>query len=182
MVGEHALELVGVNELLALLRSQGPHATNGSLEHLAAFRRELPDFLVKLVPLPLLVGREVLPGFHPVQGAFLLPDGQAQEVLLLLQQLRLPVRRKLLEGGIAFERLPLLIRRKALVAAEPVAKVIPGRAFLASLLLFLLLLLLGALSRLWGRLHLRVSPHSGALSRPRDTAQQECRHGDKHDF
>src|SRR6266581_76786 len=106
---------------LGLLVARASHCCS---EHTAAVGRQLLNLLKEILGLPFLVAGEVLPGFHPVQDAFLLFGGQTREVLQALQELRLPLRRELLKVRIVLQRLALLVGRKILVAAKPVSSVV----------------------------------------------------------
>jgi hypothetical protein len=115
--------LIGVDEPVALFRRQSAHPADRPVDGLTPVRGQLPELLKELARLLLLIGRQVLPGFHAVEHALLLLRRQAGKMLQPLPQLRLLLWGKLAELRIVFERAALLRRRKILIAAEPVSGV-----------------------------------------------------------
>lgn len=61
-----ASELVGVEELIALLRGHTAHAADSAIDRLTAIGRELFEPLKELTRPLLLIGGQVLPGFHTI--------------------------------------------------------------------------------------------------------------------
>ena len=114
---------VGVDEPVAPFGRQAAHAADGPVDGLTPGRGQLPELLKELARLLLLIGRQVLPGFHAVEHALLLLRRQAGKMLQPLPQLRLLLRGKPAELRIVFERAALLRRRQILIAAEPVSGV-----------------------------------------------------------
>jgi hypothetical protein len=72
-----APERLRVNALLALFRRQVAHVADRSVKGLAAIRGKFPELLKQLPRIVLLPGRQVLPGFHPVENMLLLLRRQA---------------------------------------------------------------------------------------------------------
>ena len=97
-----ASELIRVEELIALLRGHAAHAANGAIDCLTTIGRELFEPLKELTCPLLLIGGEVLPGFHTSQHALLLRGWETGKMLQALLQARLLLRRKSAELRIAF--------------------------------------------------------------------------------
>jgi len=116
-------KLVGVHQLIALFRTHVAHAPDGSIDGLPAIRWKLPESLKQLARPLLLIGREMLPGFHAVQHALLLLGRQAGKMLQALLQALLLLRRKAAKLGVAFERAALLAGRHVFVVSQPVSRV-----------------------------------------------------------
>jgi len=112
---------VRVDEPVALFRRHAAHVADRMVDGLTPVRGQLPELLKELARLLLLIGRQVLPGFHAVEHALLLLRRQAGKMLQPLPQLRLLRRRKPAELRIVFERAALLRRRQILIAPEPVS-------------------------------------------------------------
>jgi len=94
--------LVRVDKLVALVGRQAAHVSDGAVDGLAAVGRQLFELVKELAGAFLLIRREVLPGFHAVQHAFLLLSGQAGKVLQSLLQADLLLRRESVELRIGF--------------------------------------------------------------------------------
>lgn len=114
---ERAPELVGVDELVALFRTEAAHAADRSVHGLATVRRQLPELLEELPRLLLLVLRQVFPGFHPVKHALLLLRRQAGKTLQSPLQFGLSLRWKPAKLRIIFQRAALLCRGEIFVAS-----------------------------------------------------------------
>ena len=122
--GENAFRYrVGVDEPVALFGCQAAHSADRLVDGLPAVGRQLLELLKELARLLLLIRRQVLPGFHAVENALLLPGRQAGKMLQPPLQLGLLLRGKPAELGIVFERAALLRRRQVFIAAEPVSGV-----------------------------------------------------------
>jgi len=115
--------LLGVDELVALCGRQATHAADRLVDGLAAVGRQLLELLKELARLLLLIGSQVLPGFHAAEHALLLLRRQAGKMLQPVLQPRLLLRGKLAELRIVFERAALLRGRQIFIAAEPVSGV-----------------------------------------------------------
>jgi hypothetical protein len=126
LVGEHALEAVGVDDLLALPgrhRSQIAHRRGDHAPSVGRKLAELPENLARLL---LLLGRQMLPRLHAVKHAQLLLGGQIGEMLQPLPQHLLPFRRKPPESGIVLESAFLLGRWQVFVPPQPIPRVAAG--------------------------------------------------------
>jgi len=121
--GERASVLVGVDEPVALFGRQAAHAADRPVDGLAAVGRQLPELLKELARPLLLIGSQVLPGFHAVEHALLLLRRQAGKILQPSVQLSLLRRRKSSELRIVFERAVLLRGWQIFIAAQPVSGV-----------------------------------------------------------
>src|SRR5208337_2211530 len=113
----------GVDEPVALFGRQAAHSADGLVDGVAAVRRQLLELLKDLARLLLLIGRQVLPGFHAVEDALLLPGRQAGKMLQPSLQLGLLLRGKPAELRIVLESAALLCRWQVFIAAEPVSGV-----------------------------------------------------------
>lgn len=145
----------GVNELVTLFGGQVAHAADGAVDDLSAVGRQLPELLKELACILLLIGSEMLPGFHAAEHALLLRGRQAGKMLQPFPQAGLLLGRKAPELRIVFEGASLLSGRQIFVAAEPVsgvARLILWRACLVRMtfLLKVVPLPIGFWSR-WGR-------------------------------
>lgn len=100
-----------------------PHAANRAIDRLAAVRRQLFEILKELSGLLLLILRQMLPGFHAIEDAFLLLWRQTRKTLQPSLQLSLALRRKPAELRIFFQFAALFRWRQILVPAQPVAGV-----------------------------------------------------------
>jgi hypothetical protein len=114
---------VGVDELVALSGREAAHAADCLVDGLTAVWRQLPELLKELARPLLLIGRQVLPGFHAVEHSFLLLRRQAGKMLQPVLQSGLLLLRKPTELRIVFEGAVLLRGWQILIAAEPVAGV-----------------------------------------------------------
>ena len=78
---ERVRVLVRVDELVALVRRQVAHAADRPIDGLAAVGRQLPELLKDLARVLFLILRQVLPGLHAVEHAFLLLRRQVGKML-----------------------------------------------------------------------------------------------------
>ncbi len=69
---KHALETVGIDPLLALWWRHSPQVADRCADHASPIRWELLHLSENLPSLLLLIGSQVLPGFHAIQHALLL--------------------------------------------------------------------------------------------------------------
>lgn len=92
--------MIGIDELVTLLRREVAHPADRLIDGLSAIRRQLLELLKKLARLLFLIGSEVLPGFHALEYVFLLLGRQTGETLEPFLQLCLLWRRQLTEFGI----------------------------------------------------------------------------------
>jgi hypothetical protein len=116
---ELTLETVRLDDPLTLIGRHSAQIANGCTQFLPAFGRKFLKLRKQLPGLPLLVRRQVFPGFHALQDAVLLLWWEAAEALQLSTQHLLPSGRKAAELGIVFQRFLLLIGGKIPVAAQP---------------------------------------------------------------
>src|SRR5260370_14351004 len=122
---ERVLVLVRVDELVALFRRQVAHAADRPIDGLAAVGRQLPELLKDLARVLFLILRQVLPGLHAVEHAFLLLRRQAGKMLQSVLQPGLLLRWKPPELRIVFERAAGLSAVQIFIASKPVSG-LPG--------------------------------------------------------
>ena len=127
---ELALESLGLDNLLTLTGRHGAQIADGGLQLLSALRRDALKLRIELSRLLLLVRSQVLPGLHALQNPVLLLRWETIKMLQSIAQSLLALGWKIAELGIIIQRLLLLIRRQASVAAEP----LPGMIALLGLL------------------------------------------------
>jgi hypothetical protein len=123
LIREHTLEAVGIDDPLALLGRHWTQIVNGRGDRALAVGWKLLDLIENLPRLLFLFGREMFPGFHPVQHAQLLLRRKTGEVIQALLQLLLLCRRQLPKSGIVMQGFLLFRGRKIFVPAQPVAGV-----------------------------------------------------------
>ena len=115
--------LVGVDELVALLRRQVAHAPDRPVDSFTAVGGQLLELLKQLACPLFLIGSQVLPGFHAIEHALLLLGRQVGKMLQLPLQTLLLLRRKLAELPVVFQFAVLLFGRQISIAAEPIPSV-----------------------------------------------------------
>lgn len=142
---ELVFKAIGIDGLLALVGWHGAKIANRGFHHLAPFRWHALDALKQLTCLIFLPGREVLPGFHPVENTILLLRGKAIKALQPIPQALLPLGRQIAELRIVFQRFLLLCGRNIAVASQPVASMTPLALAIPTLFLPLLALLAASL-------------------------------------
>src|SRR6185503_1684934 len=120
---ELVLETVGIDDLLPLVGWHGAEIADCGTQFLPAIGRQISELRKQLPRLLLLIGSQVLPGFHALQDAVLLLLREAAETQQPFPQDLLPGRRKVAELGIVVESFLLLIGRQVLVTAEPLSGV-----------------------------------------------------------
>ena len=105
-----------------MLALRGRHAAQIAdciLDHAAPFRGKIPHLRIESPRLLLLLRSQVLPDFHAVQHPLLLLGWQVVEVLQTILEPLLTLGREAAELRIAVQHLPLLLRRKILILAQP---------------------------------------------------------------
>jgi hypothetical protein len=108
---------------LPLVGSHRAEIADCGTQFLPAIGRQISELRKQLPRLLLLIGSQVLPGFHALQDAVLLLLREAAETQQPFPQDLLPGRRKVAELGIVVESFLLLIGRQVLVTAEPLSGV-----------------------------------------------------------
>src|ERR1035438_5055733 len=101
--GEHPFEPVGIDDFLALLRWHGAQVANRGSHHGAPLEGNLLHPAEDFTRLVLLFRRQVRPPVHVVYDALLLPRGKACEIMQLLPQALLLLRRHTPESGIVLQ-------------------------------------------------------------------------------
>jgi hypothetical protein len=138
---ELLLVVVGIDLPLTRLGRHSTQRLDRILYRPLPFRRELLHLRMQVASLLFLPRGEMLPGFHPVQHLLLLLRWNAVEVLQLVAQLLLPLRRKITELRVVFQRFSLLLGRLVFVLTQPLSRMmLLRRLLLRSLLLRSLLL------------------------------------------
>jgi len=115
--------LVRVNQLIALLRCQMSHALNRVVDRPAAVGRQQSELLIELARAHLLIGSQMLPGFHSLKNALLLPRRQHRKMVQAVQKPVLLGQRQPAKLIVTFERAKLLLRRQILISAKPISSV-----------------------------------------------------------
>ncbi len=169
LIVEHAFESVGVDDLFALIGRHGRKVADCGSNHALPVRRQLPQLIANLQSLLLLLGSQMLPGFHAVQHLQLLLRREIGETLQTLAQQLLPLGRQSPECRIALQGFFLLRRWKIFVAAKP----IPGVPLLSWVRLLTWRLLALRRRRCW-MLLLNLAEDSSL----RKAGQRKC-HGDR---
>src|SRR5215471_16053941 len=123
LIGEHALKLVGVNHVFALISRHGAEIVNRCMYHPAPVGRKLPHLPEHLSCLLLLLGSQMLPRVHAIKDLNLPLWRETRKVLQPLSQYLLPDRREFLERGIVRQGTFLLFGRQIFVLPQPVARV-----------------------------------------------------------
>ncbi len=109
--------LIGIDQLVALLRRHITHAAYRAVDRLAAVGRQLFELLKKLAAPLFLILCQVLPGLHAIEHAFLLIRRQAGKMLQAVLQSLLLLGWKPAELGIIFKCAALLRRGQIFISA-----------------------------------------------------------------
>jgi len=121
LVGEHAFEARGIDDLIALFGGHCTQVADGGTDLTLAIRRKLAILSVELARLAFLLGSQVFPSLHAVEHPLLLLRRQVGEMLQALAQDLLLRRRKPPESLIVLQFVFLRGRRHIFVLAQPVA-------------------------------------------------------------
>ncbi len=123
LIGKHPLKSRRVDDPIALIRRHRTKIADGRGDLALTVRRKLAVLSEKLACFPLLLRRQVLPGFHAVEHLQLLLRRQVGEVLQTLAQDLLAIRRQATECRIVLKGALLFRGRKVFVLTQPVAGV-----------------------------------------------------------
>lgn len=128
LLGEVVAVLGRIDRPLTILRAQGFQLLKGAVQFLAAFRRQRAELVEHIAHVLLLVRRKMLKRFHALQDALLLLWGKTGEFLQTFPHALLAFRRQTAEIRVLLQLFHLLVGRRGLIAAQPVAHVRSGAA------------------------------------------------------
>ena len=114
------LESVGVDDLFALIGRHGRKVADRGIDHALPVRRKLPQLIANLQSLLLLLGSQMLPGFHAVEHLQLLLRRQIGEMLQTLAQQLLPFGRQRRNAGSLCKARSCSAGGTIFVAAKPI--------------------------------------------------------------
>src|ERR1700693_1203568 len=99
------------------------HALNSVVDGPAAVGRQQSELLIEWARGHFLIGGQMLPGFHPLKNALLLPRRQHRKMVQAVQKPVLLCPRQPAKLVVGLEGAKLLLRREVLISAEPISSV-----------------------------------------------------------